>query len=189
MPPGAVMGNDISGFADPELPGRGRRGRGHGGGHPHPARSPHPRPRAGLRRRGGGGRATFLLERAAWATRPACHPDRIVLDAGLDLGKTAEQSLDPAPGLGPARRARVPAAPVGVQQDVPRRRCSDLEIGERREASLAATALGAALGCRIMRVHEVGRPPAGLCRARGSRGGPSVRHARVGPMSPRARPR
>jgi len=30
-----------------------------------------------------------------------------------------------------------------------------LEIGERGDASLAATSLGAALGCRIMRVHDV----------------------------------
>jgi dihydropteroate synthase len=30
-----------------------------------------------------------------------------------------------------------------------------LELGERREASLAATAIGAAKGCRIMRVHDV----------------------------------
>ena len=30
-----------------------------------------------------------------------------------------------------------------------------LEIDERWEASLAATAMGAALGCRIMRVHDV----------------------------------
>jgi dihydropteroate synthase len=31
-----------------------------------------------------------------------------------------------------------------------------LEIGQRREASIAASALGATLGCRVMRVHEVG---------------------------------
>jgi dihydropteroate synthase len=31
-----------------------------------------------------------------------------------------------------------------------------LEIGQRKEASVSATSLGAILGCRIMRVHEVG---------------------------------
>ena len=30
-----------------------------------------------------------------------------------------------------------------------------LAIGERREASLVATALGATLGCRVVRVHDV----------------------------------
>jgi len=37
-----------------------------------------------------------------------------------------------------------------------------LEIGERREASLAAAALGIARGCRIARVHDV----AGTVRVR-----------------------
>jgi len=31
----------------------------------------------------------------------------------------------------------------------------DLPITERREASLAAAALGVALGCRVLRVHDV----------------------------------
>ncbi len=31
----------------------------------------------------------------------------------------------------------------------------DLAIGERREASLIAAALGTTLGCRILRVHDV----------------------------------
>jgi dihydropteroate synthase len=38
----------------------------------------------------------------------------------------------------------------------------DLEIDERREASLAAAALGMARGCRILRVHDV----AGTVRVR-----------------------
>jgi len=37
-----------------------------------------------------------------------------------------------------------------------------LEIGERREASLASAALGIAGGCRLVRVHDV----AGTCRVR-----------------------
>jgi dihydropteroate synthase len=31
----------------------------------------------------------------------------------------------------------------------------DLEVHERREASLSAMALGVLLGCRIVRVHDV----------------------------------
>jgi dihydropteroate synthase len=38
----------------------------------------------------------------------------------------------------------------------------DLEVDQRREASLAATAIGIALGCRIVRVHDV----AGAVRVR-----------------------
>jgi dihydropteroate synthase len=38
----------------------------------------------------------------------------------------------------------------------------DLELTERREASLAAAALGIGWGCRILRVHDV----KGTCRVR-----------------------
>jgi len=31
----------------------------------------------------------------------------------------------------------------------------DLEVSERREASLAAAAIGVTQGCRILRVHDV----------------------------------
>ncbi len=98
---------------------------------------------------------TFLLDRADRARAAGLGPDRIVIDAGLDLGKTAAAVAEPAAGVGPPGRPRISAALVGVQQDVPRGAVLGLEIGERREASLAATALGAALGCRIMRVHDV----------------------------------
>ncbi len=38
----------------------------------------------------------------------------------------------------------------------------DLELTDRREASLSAAALGVSLGCRLLRVHDV----AGTCRVR-----------------------
>jgi dihydropteroate synthase len=97
---------------------------------------------------------TYLLERGSWAGAAGLTPDRIVLDAGLDLGKTAEQSLallrasDRLARLGyPLLLSASNKTFLGV--------VLGLEIGERRAASLAATALGAALGCRIMRVHDV----------------------------------
>ena len=34
-------------------------------------------------------------------------------------------------------------------------RILDLDIGERREASIAAHAIGISLGCRVLRVHDV----------------------------------
>jgi dihydropteroate synthase len=96
----------------------------------------------------------FLVERAARAAAAGIPADRIVLDAGLDLGKTAEQSLT-------LLRASDQLADLGhplllsASNKTFLGKVLDLEIGERREASLAATALGAALGCRVMRVHDV----------------------------------
>jgi dihydropteroate synthase len=150
---GAVVGNDISGFADPgylvEAAAAGatvvathiRLG----------PRIPDPEPVYDDVVEAVRG---FLLERAAWAAKAGVAPDRIVLDAGLDLGKTAQQSLallrasDQLADLGyplllSASNKTFLGAVLG------------LEIGERREASLAATALGATLGCRVVRVHDV----------------------------------
>jgi len=98
---------------------------------------------------------SFLAERADRARAAGLAPDQIVIDAGLDLGKTALQSLallrasDRLADLGyPLLLSASNKTFLGV--------VLGLEIGQRREASLAATALGAALGCRVMRVHEVG---------------------------------
>lgn len=150
---GAVVGNDISGFADPDyLEVAARAGATVVGTHIRLApRVPDPDPVyddvvATVR--------AFLRERAARATAVGLTPDRIVLDAGLDLGKTAAQSLAllrasrTLAGLGfplllSASNKTFLGATLG------------LEIGERTEASLAATALGVSLGCRIVRVHDV----------------------------------
>ncbi len=77
-----------------------------------------------------------------------------MLDAGLDLGKTAEQSLtllrasDRLADLGyPLLLSASNKTFLGVVLGPRHRR--------RRAASLAAAALGATLGCRIMRVHDV----------------------------------
>ena len=95
-----------------------------------------------------------LVERADRARQCGLTPDRIVLDAGLDLGKTAQQSLtllrasDQLASLGyPLLLSASNKTFLGVTLG--------LEIGDRGEASLAATALGMTLGCRIVRVHDV----------------------------------
>ncbi|MGH9178103.1 MAG: dihydropteroate synthase [Acidimicrobiales bacterium] len=150
---GACVGNDISGFADPDylavaakadatvvathirlLP-----------------RIPDPRPRYGdvvvdVR--------DALVQLARRAEEAGIPPERIVLDAGLDLGKTAEQSLallrasDRLAALGyPLLLSASNKTFLGV--------VLGLEIHERREASLAATALGVLRGCRIVRAHDV----------------------------------
>ena len=150
---GAVVGNDISGFADPEyLSVAAAAGATVVATHIRLGpRIPDPDPVyddvvEAVR--------SYLLDRATRATTAGLPPDRIVLDAGLDLGKTAQQSLtllrasDRLADLGyPLLLSASNKTFLGV--------VLGLEIGERREASLAATALGAALGCRIVRVHDV----------------------------------
>ena len=88
---GAVVGNDISGFADPAyLPAA--AGAGAAVVATHIRLGPRvPDPEPALRRRGRGGDA--LPGRPGRPGSAAGIPDnRIVLDAGLDLGKTAAQS-------------------------------------------------------------------------------------------------
>ncbi len=88
-------------------------------------------------------------------------PERIVLDAGLDLGKTAEQSLTlfrASPSLAALGHPLL----LSASNKTFLGKVLDLELTERREASIGAAALGIAWGCRIVRVHDV----KGTCRAR-----------------------
>jgi dihydropteroate synthase len=103
----------------------------------------------------------FLQERAGRALLTGIGTDQIVLDAGLDLGKTAEQSLlllrssSRLASLGyPLLLSSSNKTFLGV--------LLGLDIKERREASLASAALGIAGGCRLLRVHDV----AGTCKVR-----------------------
>jgi len=96
----------------------------------------------------------FLIGRRQRALDAGVSADRIVVDAGLDLGKTAAQSLqllrdsDRLAGLGaPLLLSASNKTFLGVLFDLP--------VSDRREPSLAATALGLAAGCRIVRVHDV----------------------------------
>jgi len=157
---GAVLGNDISGFADPDyLPAAAAAGASVVATHIRLApRVPDPEPHydditAEV--------AGFLLERASRALASGIPPERIILDAGLDLGKTAEQSLlllqrsSTLASLGyPLLLSSSNKTFLGV--------LLGLGIGERHSASLASAALGIAGGCRLIRVHDV----AGTCKVR-----------------------
>lgn len=150
---GAVVGNDISGFADPDyLPAAAEAGASVVATHIRLGpRIPDPDPHyddvvADV--------SAFLLERAARARSAGLTDDRIILDAGLDLGKTAAQSLellrasDRLAALGfPLLLSASNKTFLGVM--------FGLEVGERAEATLAAHALGVSLGCRILRAHDV----------------------------------
>jgi dihydropteroate synthase len=150
---GAVMGNDISGFADPAYLGvAASAGATVVATHIRLApRVPDPDP---VYDDVVGVVSGFLADRARRALDAGVAADRIVLDAGLDLGKTAAQSLvllrasDRLAGMGyPLLLSASNKTFLG--------RVLDLEIHERGSASLAATALGVSLGCRIVRAHDV----------------------------------
>jgi dihydropteroate synthase len=150
---GAVMGNDISGFADPGyLPAAAAAGAAVVATHirrqPR-VRDPDPRYADVV-----ADVCAFLEERVAWARAAGLSDDRIVVDAGLDLGKTTPQSA-----LLLAGSARLAALGVPLLLSASNKgflgELFDLPVGARREASVAAHALGVTRGCRILRVHDV----------------------------------
>jgi dihydropteroate synthase len=150
---GAVVGNDISGFADPEyLTVAAAAGATVVATHIRLGpRIADPEP---VYDDVTGAVETFLLERASWARSAGLPPERIVLDAGLDLGKTAEQSLSLLRSSGRLASLGYPLL-LSASNKTFLGVVLGLELGERGPASLAASAIGAADGCRIMRVHDV----------------------------------
>jgi dihydropteroate synthase len=96
----------------------------------------------------------FLLERAARARQAGIPSERVVLDAGLDLGKTALQSAQ-------LLRASSELADLGyplllsASNKTFLGKLFDLEVDQRHEATAAAHALGVSLGCRLLRAHDV----------------------------------
>jgi dihydropteroate synthase len=151
---GAVVGNDISGFADPEylrvasaaeasvVATHVRLG----------PRIPDPEPVYD-------GPvvdvvAAFLRTRAEAAEAAGIPRERVMVDAGLDLGKTEAQSLDL---LRAHDRLAALGWPLFLSASNKRFLGALLgsEVGDRREASHAAHALGIALGSRVLRAHDV----------------------------------
>jgi dihydropteroate synthase len=96
----------------------------------------------------------FLLDRRQRAYDAGLSHEQVILDAGLDLGKTAAQSLEllrhssDVASLGsPLLLSASNKTFLGV--------LLGLDVSDRREASLSAAALGITQGCRILRVHDV----------------------------------
>lgn len=149
---GACVGNDISGFADPQyLPVAAAAGASVVATHirlrPRVADpDPHYDDVTATVR-------AFLAERRQRALDAGVASERIIVDAGLDLGKSAAQSLqllrDSAElaTLGPLLLSASNKTFLGV--------IFARDVLDRREASLAAAALGVAGGCRVLRVHDV----------------------------------
>ena len=150
---GAVLGNDVSGFADPEyLPTAAAHGASVVATHirlaPRVADpEPHYDDLVGEVR-------AFLLARAEAAEAAGLAPEQIALDAGLDLGKTPSQSAillresDAFASLGYTLLLSASSKRFFGE-------LLDLGIAERRDVSLAAVAYGVMHGCRIVRVHDV----------------------------------
>jgi len=151
---GAVVGNDISGFADPDYLGVAASS-GASVVATHIRIGPRvPDPEPVYDEPVADAVCRFLRERGEQAEAAGIPPERIMIDAGLDLGKTEAQSLellrahDRLAGLGwplflSASNKRFLGALVGT------------EVTDRREASHAAHALGIALGSRVLRAHDV----------------------------------
>src|SRR5262249_50484039 len=150
---GAVLGNDISGFADPEyLQAAATFGASVVATHIRLApRVPDPEPRYDDLL---GEVRAFLAARAGAAEAAGLAREQIALDAGLDLGKTPAQSAL-------LLRESEALASLGytlLLSASNKRFLGDLlglAIDARRDASLAAAAYGVMNGCRIVRVHDV----------------------------------
>lgn len=169
---GATLGNDISGFADPDyLRVTAAAGASAVATHirlrPRVA-DPHPTYDDVTARV-----IEFLLERREWARAAGLSDERIILDAGLDLGKTTAHSLTL---LRNSDRLAALGSPVllSASNKTFLGTLFDQGIGQRRESSLAACALAVAAGCRILRVHDV----AGTLRVRDTLAAISERVAR-----------
>ena len=157
---GACVGNDISGFADPEYL---KVAADHAASvvathirlrprvaDPHPA---YDDVTSTVR--------DFLIARRDRAIQAGVRADRIIIDAGLDLGKTAAQSLQLLRDSSKLAEIGSPLL-LSASNKTFLGVMFDLAVTERRESSLAATALGIGAGCRILRVHDV----AGTVRVR-----------------------
>jgi len=150
---GAVLGNDISGFADPDfLPVAAEAGAAVVACHVRLApryADPEPVYEDLL-----GEVRSYLAERASWARFAGLGPTRVLLDAGLDLGKTPAMSAallrrgDHLAALG------YPILLSASNKGFLGWLCGT-ELGERRAGSIAAHALGSFAGCGVIRAHDV----------------------------------
>ena len=150
---GAVMGNDISGFADPDyLPVAAEAGASVVATHIRLAprvRDPEPRYDDVVETV-----SEFLVERAHRAVSAGIPEERVVIDAGFDLGKTAEQSLELLRATDRLSSLGYPLL-VSASNKTFLGAILGLDIDHRGDASLAAAAVGVALGGRVLRVHDV----------------------------------
>jgi dihydropteroate synthase len=162
---GAVLGNDMSGFRDPEyLATAASAGAAVVATHIRlPPGVPDPDPHYDEIVEDVAGALEDLGARAMAAGIPA---ERIILDPGYDLGKTWRQTLTLLAHT--PRFAQLPhPLLVAVSNKIFLGRLLDLAIEERTTATAAACAYAVSRGARVMRVHDVraGRQVADLLAA------------------------
>jgi dihydropteroate synthase len=150
---GAVVGNDISGFADPEyLAVAAESGASVVATHIRLGpRIPDPEPVYEDVVRDV---ALFLRERAERAEAAGIPRERVIIDAGLDLGKTWQQSVVLLRHSQVLTDMGWPVL-LSASNKTFLGKLLDLEVKDRREASHSAHALGILGGCRILRAHDV----------------------------------
>jgi dihydropteroate synthase len=150
---GAVVGNDISGFGDPDyLPVCAAAGASVVATHIRlKPRVPDPDPQYDDVVQTV---CDFLADRAAQARAAGIPPERIMVDAGLDLGKSEPQSLVL---LRASDRLAALGYPVFLSASNKRFLWTllDVDRASAGDGTMAAHALGIALGCRILRAHDV----------------------------------
>ncbi|MCW3841180.1 dihydropteroate synthase [Micromonospora yasonensis] len=149
---GAALGNDMSGFRDPDyLPAVAAADAAAVATHIRlPPGVPDPDPvyhnvvtdvRTAL---------AGLVDRAL---RAGVHPDSVIVDPGLDLGKTWQQSVELLAGTDRFTTLGRPVL-VAASHKIFLGRLLGLDKDERAPATVAACALGVHLGARVVRVHD-----------------------------------
>jgi dihydropteroate synthase len=150
---GAVLGNDISGFADPDyLSVAAEAGASVVATHIRLAprvRDPEPEYADVVATV-----SAFLASKAEDALRAGIERRKIVVDAGFDLGKTAAQSLELLRATGELSSLGYPLL-ISASNKTFLGAVLGLDIDQRREASASAAAIGVSLGARVLRVHDV----------------------------------
>ena len=96
----------------------------------------------------------YLKKAVESAESAGVERSRVVLDPGIGFGKTVEHNLELLRRLA---ELRVPGCPlmVGASRKSFIGRVLELDVGQRLEGTLAATALAAAAGVDLIRVHDV----------------------------------
>ena len=150
---GAVLGNDISGFADPDYLLVAAEARAavvacHVRLAP---RYADPDPVYGDLH---GEVRSYLAERASWAAGAGLGRSRVLLDAGLDLGKTPAMSAELLRRSDHLAEVGYPVLLSASNKGFLGWLCRT-EVGERRAASIAAHAVGLIGGCGVIRAHDV----------------------------------
>jgi dihydropteroate synthase len=162
---GAVLGNDMSGFLDPAyLPTAAAAGAAVIATHiRRPPGVPDPDPSYADLLGEVCGRLTTLTHDAEAA---GIDREHIVLDPGIDLGKTWRQSLQLLARLDEVTALGLPVL-VAVSNKIFLRRALDLDGAPLDVATAAACALGTIRGGHVVRVHDarIGRQAADLAYA------------------------